>query len=328
MTTQNPTPYAQYSVAQTFDQVGQVPDKLMAIGYADTTNPFIPSIEDGYAFRKEFLREFLAFLKSPAGDAMYITGPTGSGKTSGVCNVLGRLNWPLQQVTAHGRMELTDLIGHHALMSKTPGAPPEMTFMYGPLAVAMREGHVLLINEVDMMDPSELSGLNDILEGRPLVIAQNGGEIIKPHPMFRVVVTGNSCGGGDASGLYQGIAMQNIAAMDRYRFTLVDYAEPEVEALILGRVVPRLPENIRNGMIRVANDVRKVFKGEDGAGGELSVTMSTRTLRRWAKLALHFRGAENALGYALDQALLRRAAPEEKEAINRIAKDVFGDQWK
>jgi cobaltochelatase CobS len=91
--------------------------------------------------------------------------------------------------------------------------------MFGPLAVAMREGHLLLINEVDLADPAELAGLNDVLEGRPLVITQNGGEIIKPHPMFRVVVTGNSTGSGDASGLYQGVMMQNLAAMDRYRFT-------------------------------------------------------------------------------------------------------------
>ncbi|MBO0180522.1 AAA family ATPase, partial [Vibrio parahaemolyticus] len=92
-----------------------------------------------------------------------------------------------------------------------------------PLAIAMREGHVLLINEVDLVDPAELSGLNDILEGRPLVIAQNGGEIIKPHPMFRVIVTGNSTGSGDPSGLYQGVMMQNLAAMDRYRFSVVPY---------------------------------------------------------------------------------------------------------
>src|SRR5690606_9901961 len=120
-----------------------------------------------------------------------------SGKTSGIAQVAARLNWPVQQITAHGRMEFTDLVGFHALVSKTPGEAPVMQFMYGPLATAMRNGHILLINEVDLMDPSELAGLNDILEGRPLVIAQNGGEIIQPHPLFRVVVTGNSVGSGD-----------------------------------------------------------------------------------------------------------------------------------
>jgi len=147
------------------------------------------------------------------------------------------------------------------------------------------------------------------------------------------VVTGNSVGNGDATGLYQGIAMQNLAAMDRYRIVEVDYAKPEVEAKILAAVAGRLPENLRDRMISVANEIRRLFKGEEGMGGEIAITMSTRTLVRWAKLSIRFhkavnpQGERNALAYALDQALLRRARPEEKEAIVRIASDTFGDQW-
>lgn len=304
-----------------------IPEKMLAVGYADATNPFIPSKNEGYVFRKDFLREVLAFLKSPGGDALFVTGPTGSGKTSGICEIAARLNWPVQQLTAHGRMELADLIGHHALVSTAPGQAPVMQFMYGALAIAMREGHILLINEVDMLDPSELSGLNDVLEGRPLVISQNGGEVIKPHPMFRVVVTGNSTGAGDDSGLYQGVLMQNIAAMDRYRFTRVDYMPTEAETALLEKATPSLPPVIREGMVKVANEVRKLFVGDGTNGGMLSLTMSTRTLVRWAKLTLVFRGAPNALAYALEQALLARAKPEEKVAIERVAKDVFGQQW-
>ncbi|PXX95841.1 CbbQ/NirQ/NorQ/GpvN family protein [Halomonas sp. LBP4] len=324
-------PYQEFPVATTFGL--EVPAKVMALGFADASNPHIPAKSDGYAFRRVFLRELLAFLRDPSGDALYVTGPTGSGKTSGICEVAARLNWPVQQVTCHGRMEVTDLIGHHTLMSRVPGETPVMTFQHGPLAVAMREGHILLLNEVDMMDPGELSGLNDVLEGRPLVIPQNAGEVIKPHPMFRVVVTGNSVGNGDATGLYQGIAMQNLAAMDRYRIVEVDYAKPEVEAKILAAVAGRLPENLRDRMISVANEIRRLFKGEEGMGGEIAITMSTRTLVRWAKLSIRFhkavnpQGERNALAYALDQALLRRARPEEKEAIVRIASDTFGDQW-
>lgn len=319
--------YAQFQVCKVFGISG-ISEKVIAVGYADSTNPYIPKTDPNYVFRKELLREVLAYLKDPLGDALFVTGPTGSGKTSSITEIAGRLNWPVQQITAHGRMELADLVGHHTLVAFKPGEPPVMELMYGPLAVAMRHGHILLVNELDLADPAEIAGLNDILEGRPLVIAQNGGEIIQPHPMFRVVVTGNSCGSGDASGLYQGVLMQNLAAMDRYRFTRVGYADEEAELSILERVTPRLPENIRKGAVRVANEVRKLFLGENGEDGQISLTMSTRTLVRWTKLTLQFRGAPNALEYALDQALLIRAATEEREAILRIAKDVFGDQWR
>lgn len=319
--------YANFQVSQTFG-MPEIPEKVMAIGYADSSNPFIPQTDANYVFRKELLRECLAFLRDPGGDAYYITGPTGSGKTSGITEITGRLNWPVQQITANGRLEFIDLVGHHTLVSPNPGETPVMQFMYGPLAVAMQQGHVLLINEVDLVDPAELAGLNDILEGRPLVITQNGGEIIEPHPMFRVIVTGNSTGSGDPSGLYQGVLHQNLAAMDRYRFSVVPYMAEQDEQNVLEQVVPRLPENLRNSMIRIANDVRNLFMGENGSDGQLSITMSTRTLVRWAKMTLQFRGAPNAIQYALDHALLNRASPEEKEAITRLAKDVFGEQWR
>lgn len=317
------------SVKDLFD-IKEAPVSLKIDVFTDKNNPYIPDATTGYVFRREFIREMMAFLKKNGGDALYITGPTGSGKTSGVTETAARLNWPVQQLTAHGRMEFqADLVGHHALIASSPGQPPVMQFMYGPLSIAMKEGHILLINEVDLVDPSELSGLNDVLEGRPLIIAQNGGEIIKPHPKFRVVVTGNSAGSGDQTGLYQGVMMQNLAAMDRYRFTCVHYPEEQVEIKIIEGATPGLPATLRPLMVRVANEVRRLFLGEsgDGSDGQLSITLSTRTLVRWADLSTQFRGAENALEYSLDHALLRRASTTDREVILRLAKDIFGDQW-
>jgi len=57
------------------------------------------------------------------------------------------------------------------------------------------------------------------------------------------------------------------------------------------------------------------------------VTLSTRTLVRWARLTVTFKGAPSPLAYALDQALTARAAAEERTAIHRIAADVLGPLW-
>ncbi len=62
--------------------------------------------------------------------------------------------------------------------------------------------------------------------------------MIKPHANFRVIVTGNSTGAGDATGLYQGVLMQNMAAMDRYRFTVVDYPAEADEVAIVTKAAP------------------------------------------------------------------------------------------
>ena len=312
------------SIAASFGVDAPAAAKVEA--FKDVGSPYVPKKDSHYVHKKEIVRDILAFLRRPSGDAMYIYGHTGTGKTSAVTQIAAVLNWPVQQITAHMRMEFAELVGKFVLMAPAPGESPVMSWMDGPLSVAMREGHLLLINEIDLIDPGELSGLNDVLEGRPLVISENGGEIINPHPNFRVVVTGNSNGSGDESGFYQGVMAQNIAAMDRYRMIEVDYLEPEIEHKILSTAHKELPTSIVHAMVKVANEIRSVFKG-NAAEVELGLTMSTRTLRRWASLTLAFKSAENPLAYGLNQALLARANSEEKEAITRICKDTFGNLW-
>lgn len=304
------------------------PAAMMVEGFGDETHPSIPALEKDYVFRNEHLRDVLVFISNPLGDALYLTGPTGSGKTSLLSQVAARLNWPVHQVGCHGRLELNDLIGQFMLVNGS------MSFVHGPLSQAIRHGHLLILNEIDLMDPSELAGLNDIIEGQPLVIPQNGGEVIKPHSKFRLIVTGNSAGQGDKSGLYQGVMQQNLAFLDRFRLMEVNYHEAAVEQAILKSVLTGLGvpfdavmENLTEKMIQVANEIRRLFVGGTDGAGELSVTMSTRTLVRWTNLMIAYKRAPNALAYSLDRSLTLRAEPSQREAIHRIAKDVFGDAW-
>ena len=294
----------------------------------DQPTAAVPPVDGTYVFSASPTREILMFLDEPDNSALFLSGPTGSGKTSGIMQVASRLNWPVTSVTCRSRMEFSDLVGHHTLISPAPGEQPVMKFQYGPLAKAMAFGHILILNEVDLCDPGELSGLNDVLEGRPLVIAENRGEIIKPHPMFRVVVTGNSWGSGDSTGLYQGIQTQNIAALDRYRLMKVGYADPSVEEALLQRVLPTAPADMIKRMVQMANQIRTLFLGErqDGAG-QLSVTMSTRCLLRWAQLTQDLSYTAKPLKEALTRSLLLRMDPREVSTVDNVAKGVFGSLW-
>ena len=308
-----------YLVNTTFNL--DVPNEFVATGFPDLQDPHVPKRDEHYVFRREYLRDLLTFLEDPDGDGQFFSGDYGSGKTTLPYQVASRLNWPVQSYTAHYRMEFDDLVGTWKLVNGT------MQFMHGPLSIAMRDGHLFILNEVDRADPGQLAGLHDILEGHPLVIATNGGEVIHAHENFRFIANGNSRGSGDSTGLYQGVNQLDIAFMDRFRVTEVDYPTEDIELAILERKTPELPEEIRENMVYVANQIRKLFVGGEEVATPLTITMSTRSLCRWAKLTLVFRNAPNALSYALNKSLLSKAEPEQRIAIERLAKDVFGDTW-
>lgn len=210
----------------------------------------VPPSNSNYIFARSALYELLLYLTEPSHDALFLSGPTGCGKTSAVFEVAARLHWPLESVTLSQKSEVSDLIGTHILEHG------QLRFSYGPLARAMLYGEILLLNEIDLMSPGELAALNDVLEGRALTISANNGEVIKPHPFFRVVATANSKGLGDESGAYHGVKLQNQAFLDRWRFCEVGYPSAAQERLMLERACPKLNPDFRDGILRFAAEVR------------------------------------------------------------------------
>lgn len=178
-----------------------------------------------------------------------------------------------------------------------PGEQPSVKFIYGPLARAMKSGGILLLNEVDLCDPAQLSGLNDVLEGRPLTITQNGGEQIQPHPMFRVVVTANSAGNGDETGSYTGVLSQNVAAMDRYRLMRVDYLSEGIETVLLKKLFSNISSQILIGLVRCANKILQVLyrRRVNGSYEHSLFVLLDRTYARLCRFAESCKGCFKTL---------------------------------
>ncbi|BBM67889.1 cobalamin synthase (plasmid) [Vibrio alfacsensis] len=290
-------------------------------GFEPCNHPNVPMLKKEYVFRRETLRDVVNFIDCSFGDGMLIVGATGCGKTSLIEQVCARLQFPVQSYTCGGSTEFMDLVGQWTLQNGST------VWMDGVLTKAMREGHVLILNEIDLVDPAELANLNGVLEGSPLVLSQKNGEIVYPHDNFRLVATSNSNGSG-SDGMYVGVQRQNLAFLDRFLVIEVDYAERDVELEILSRIAPNIPKTIQERMVELANKVRTVFKGEDDTSVELSVTFSTRTLIRWAIQTQRNQGAPCPLSYALNRALLNRCSnAEEKESINTWAIALFGSSF-
>lgn len=297
-------------------------------GFSDSKNPRIPKKDPNYVFDLRLLQDLLIFLMYPQGTALWLTGPTGCGKTSAVMQVAARLNWPVVDLTLNNRFEFTDLKGQWGLTQSEKESQPTMKFIYNALPMAMRNGWILVLNEADLASPGELSALNDVIEGRSLLVAENKGEAITPHPMFRLIVTGNSNGAGDMSGLYQGVQQQNVAAMDRYRMLKVQYPSEDVEKTILANVAPTLPAMVRRRMCKFAAEMRKAFVGNADGVASISVPFSTRTLVNWACTVQFYQSDNTPLKKSLELFFLSKLSDQEAEAANAIALTVFGEAWK
>lgn len=307
-----------------------------------------------YVFSKEIMRDFFAWINAME-DPMLIWGPTGCGKTSVVLETAARLGVPVWQFTGNEESELMELFGHMAL-----GAAGT-EWRDGPLTKAARNGGWLVINEADRMRPGVLVGLNDVLEMGPFTLAGNNGEVVTPHPDFRVVVTANTNFNGDVTRSYNTAKSQDKSLMERFGLVLeAKYPAAEDEIKILESVFQSVTDdqiefwmseegakvqsakdenivldgpNIKRhdliaAMVRLASMVRsQAVTGASSAGAALERTFSTRSLIRWAEGCLIWRKATeqdlSVLHYSLERRLTNGCKDTTKTTIHTLAKQVF-----
>lgn len=239
----------------------------------DEPSPFIPKADEAYQFREDLLRALMIWHSGIAGRNLLIQGPTGAGKSSLAEQFCNRLRIPLYRVPCHARSEFSEFTGQ--LTVKADGSTE---FVYGALPRAMREGAVLLFDEFNFVPPGATGALNTVLDGGPLLLPETG-EVIEPHPDFRIAATGNAVDGGDDAVAYRGIQRMNLALIQRFLTVKVDYLSATDEAVVLNKHAPSLPGSVIQSLVATANDVRESF-----VKGDIESTLATRGLVKMARI--------------------------------------------
>ena len=246
-----------------------------------------------------------------------LTGPTGCGKTSLPRALCAELGLPLVRFNCDGETRVSNLRGMN--MPCAEGGVLTLKFSPGDLALCMQHGWPVLLDEIDAALPSVRFVLQPVLEegARSLRIPETG-ETIEAAPGFQIFATGNTIGyRASTRAQYSGTSPVNAAFLDRFGMVIAcDYPDRKAEKARILANVPDLPEELADGIARVADLVR--------TDDQFTSDFSTRRCVQWAKLMVAY-GSHGAELRAAKLAVLRKleSAADAKVARETICR-IFG----
>jgi len=257
-----------------------------------------------------------------------LVGETGCGKTT-VVQILAMIHGQkLRVLNCHQHTETGDFIGGFR-----PARQGDAPFAWedGPLIKAMREGDILLVDELSLAEDSVLERLNSVLEpGRAITLPEKGGidvEELIAHPNFRLIGTMNP--GGD-------FGKKELSPALRNRFTEI-WVGGVSSAKEMEEIVSRRLVHSQNMDTIYAHDHAKElalfweFYQSIAGAGQAKACLQTRDILAWAQFINEVenrKGPNALLGFAafahgayltlLDGLGLGLGMPEETaKALNR-----------
>lgn len=277
---------------------------------ANPANPeMVPAASDDYVYDIDELKNVILALELNI--PCYVWGHKGSGKSELFEQIAARTKREFVRVQHTVNTEESHIVGQWVVKGG------ETVFELGPLPVAMQNGWLYCADEYDFALPSVLSVYQAVLEGKALMIkeADAANRVIKPHPNFRIVATGNTNGSGDETGLYQGTNLQNSANYDRFGMVIhKQYMNKKAESQILQNKIKLVKEDA-DKMVEFASLVREAY---DGA--KISDVISPRTLIYAAKIGLK----RGSFRQGIQLAFINKLTKVDREVTDGLAQRVFG----
>lgn len=244
-----------------------------------------------------------------------IQGPTSAGKTSAVEFLARQTGHRFVRINNHEHTDIQEYLGTYVTDPHTGN----LVFQEGLLVTAVKQGHWIVLDELNLAPTDVLEALNRLLDDNRELVIPETQEVIKPHPNFILFATQNP------PGLYAGRKILSRAFRNRFlEVHFDDVPKDELETILCQRcqIAPTYAKKIVQVFeeLRHRRQASRVFESKQSFA-------TLRDLFRWAE-----RGAIGYQQLAEDGYMLlaERARQEEdkvviKQVIEQVMKVTIND---
>jgi len=232
-----------------------------------------------------------------------LQGPTSSGKTSLIGYLAAQTGHHFVRINNHEQTDLQEYLGTY--VSDEQG---RLVFQEGLLVQAVRKGHWIVLDELNLAPTEVLEALNRLLDDNRELFVPELQEVVKPHPHFMLFATQNP------PGLYAGRKTLSRAFRSRFlELHVEDIPDDELHVILEKRCA--IAPSYASKLVSVMRELQRrralsnVFAGRHGF-------ITPRDLFRWAgRGAVGYQQlAED--GYAVLGERLR--SYDERKTVNEV----------
>jgi cobaltochelatase CobS len=277
-------------------------------------------------------KDLMSVLVDEASHIPFLTGPTQCGKSTLVRYVAAAMGRKAFQINCRGDMGSELFFGEKTIVVDEQTKQNKIVYQKGIVEQAMTEGldeagnetgkpGVLFVDEVSACPAHVAHGLNRLFESddprRTMVLAEDGGRVVRSHSGFRIVLAGNTAGRGATDMSGQAYAAQHdaldISLLNRVAvFFKMGYDKGVEKRVLLEKVGD---DKVVRVLLAYRDSIRQALRE-----GKLSSPFSTAHLIHIADMYRVFGDLAKAIFYVVMEYVL----PEERPYYNEQAVAILG----
>ena len=271
----------------------------------------VPSEREDYIITPYVERNLLNLVRATSTRRfpILIQGPTSAGKTSMIEYLANFTGNKFVRINNHEHTDLQEYLGTYV-----SGQDGKLRFQEGLLVQAMRKGHWIVLDELNLAPTDVLEALNRLLDDNRELLIPETQEVVRPHENFILFATQNP------PGLYGGRKVLSRAFRNRFlELHFDDIPEDELEYILQQRSRNTSPPDCRR-IVTVYKELSRLrqtsrlFEQKDSFA-------TLRDLFRWALRDADTREEIAAHGFMLLAERVRN--DEERAAVKEVIEKVF-----